>query len=305
MAHNKEGHVTVAVIRFTHLDTDRIRGASPPLSAAMPVCGKNEVPRTRRSYLYGHAFVMIISVASCCMSVRQVNHNLISTTKLRHRVSTTVDFQQRPLVAQLSQEDLSTSIRLFSANTSHHAIEDFQDHYGYWANRTIVEGCAPSTEWRDKHHPSCLIFHEIELLPNSTLVASGSSRDAWEVLEYDGNRIALKTTRAFSNFEPFDLQARQTIQREAVISSELTFSPYIADINGYCATSALAAFADASNMPSAYQKPILGRIELLKVARDMAMGLSHLHNVSVQWKAKHCEYISKIHTVFSSHCSRL
>lgn len=196
----------------------------------------------------------------------------------------------RPLMMQLIEQDLTLSRRLLPLQ------KEIDDQENELVNHTFVllDDDTHSNDWKDQHQPSCLKFHEISLLPSSRIVGAGCTMHAWEVEDgFDGGKVALKTIKALApkKSKEFDEMTLETARKEAIISSELTFSPYIVDIYGYCGTSTIAEFSARSKKkrlrPKAFRKPILGSLELLETARDVAMGLYHLHFVSIS-ESQHC-----------------
>ena len=179
-----------------------------------------------------------------------------------------ISARQRPIMTQITEEDLSGVIRLSPSDVHVPVVED-----RFWA---LADDCVPS-DWRDQSHPTCNYFHEIDLLANSPKrLGAGTTREVWEIDEYDGSKVALKTLRAFFAQNEYGSFTTEKNRKDAVVSAELSSSRYIVDIYGYCCSSSLVELADAGlpRLP-------LPKNQLLKAARDIAMGLADLHHVSI------------------------
>ncbi len=191
------------------------------------------------------------------------------------------DVRQHSIMIQLSGNKVKT---LHLEADPDHLIQNRTN--AYWLNNLnldenkapeeqLEEGCVPLGDWQDSHHPSCLTFHEIDLndLSQMNLVNWGGYRDVWMIHEFNGNKRALKTSR----YEVlWDRKHADRYRREAVAMEQLTSSPYIADVYGYCSFSSLADFSDRSGGMS----KISNKDELLKIAHYISVAVADVHHVS-------------------------
>ena len=190
-------------------------------------------------------------------------------------------------------------IHLNGTSVKHVRIKDepsYQIHDHYWSGRGRwlpanvskhkykgkTKGCTPLGDWYDDHHPSCNLFHEIDLNVFSEeqkeqvrLVGIGNIRTAWMVREYDGKKRVLKTMRYTKGLTNSVFEDQRI---DAVVMEQLTSSPHIADIYGYCSTAAIVDFADGGDLDKFIRKNRT-KNESLKVAHDVAAAVADLQHV--------------------------
>lgn len=124
----------------------------------------------------------------------------------------------------------------------------------YWSERPQwpKEGCEALGDWMTGDNSNCNTFHEIDMTSFSSrennierqfrYIKDGGFRIAWMTAEYNGNKRVLKTLR-YIDKRPFDLDNLERHGRDAIAMEQLTHSPYIADIYGHCAQSALVDYS--------------------------------------------------------------
>jgi serine/threonine protein kinase len=90
--------------------------------------------------------------------------------------------------------------------------------------------------------------------------------------------MALKLLHIHRNFTPDAYYAHRI---DALVMERLTFSPYIVNVFAFCGQSVLTEYADTSARDVIKNKN-LSSSSRLKLARDLALGLSHIHTGPVQ-----------------------
>jgi hypothetical protein len=216
------------------------------------------------------------------------------------------DFGRRPAMVQMHSNNV---IRLALQANSTRFIQDRRNHYWrdnginrYKGRRTTLrEGCKVLGDWQEEHNPSCNKMHEIDMTAfhqkdiveasddNGTQVMrhikTGGFRKAWMISEYDGTKRVLKTLR-YSKRRPFDEQNFNRHRIDAVAMEQLTASPYVADIYGYCANSALVDCStkrDLSYIFKTENPPT--KDELFKIALDTALAVADVHHFNSDGRA--------------------
>lgn len=163
------------------------------------------------------------------------------------------------------------------------------------------EGCEPLAVWQSFHNPSCLKFHEIDLNEEDTddrvltkYINSGSYRDVFMITEFDGTQRALKMLAAWNDNE-FDLKNFERHRQDAVAFEQLSASPTVADIFGYCSNSAFHEFSHEGDLKSHLYTEV-GKVrteesllpskeERLIIARDAAAALADFHHFDSKGRA--------------------
>jgi hypothetical protein len=181
-------------------------------------------------------------------------------------------------------------------------IKNRKNHY--WLNHgveswripdTVPEGCKILNKHNKDHYPTCNNIHGIDmtdiwLFPDRHAVTfegvtrqskfrhigEGGFRNAFYISEYNGTRRVLKTM-VWRDDRPFDISTHERNRKDAAITSQLTSSPLVADIYGYCA---MAAFVDYSNdwdLFYIFDDEVPSREELLDLAVDIAQSVADSH----------------------------
>jgi hypothetical protein len=193
-------------------------------------------------------------------------------------------------------------------------IKDRRNHY--WRDNgvtwhkgrrpTLREGCEVLGDWQEGHNPSCNKMHEIDMTvfyhedivkapdDNGTnrrrkqvmrYIDDGGFRSVWMVSEYDGTKRVLKTLR-YVKKRPFDELNFHRHRVDAVAMEQLTASPYVANIYGYCANSALVDYSTEPDLDSIFEmKNPPSRDELFKIAHDTASAVAAVHHFNSDSRA--------------------
>lgn len=154
----------------------------------------------------------------------------------------------------------------------------------------VDEKCVLIEPWGDDYNPSCSILHEVGMrylvdssgLDTNRMVGNGSNRDVWAIREYDGTQRALKTVQLSKKFNDMNLWDRN--RRDAVASEQLSASPYIMDIYGFCGNSALYEFGDGGELSDIHETNP-SKDELLRIAHSVATAIADSHHVNEQGQA--------------------
>ena len=148
-------------------------------------------------------------------------------------------------------------------------------------------------------HPSCNNIHEIDttdffMNKNRTSVrvdgvkrrkrlfhiGSGAYRNAFMVTEWNGARRVLKTFRYADNLNVHH-QSIEKMRLDAVAMEQLTASPYVADIYGYCSLSSLVDYSNEDDLSEIfYQKP--RKEQLFEIAYDVAASVADTHHPNAE-----------------------
>ena len=156
--------------------------------------------------------------------------------------------------------------------------------------------CQAIADWQKGHDPTCNIIHEMtwgwdhlygdkENLHHLTdddeearLKAGGAFRHVWMIREFDGTKRALKTLRA-SKAKDFDLRNFDRHRRDAVAFEQLTASPLIVDMYGYCTQSALFDWGEGGDLLSIFERePHISNEKLLKIAYNASSAIADAHH---------------------------
>lgn len=183
------------------------------------------------------------------------------------------------------------------------------------AASTMERGkCTQMHDWQSGHNPNCNVIHESswgftyplgtepELLPKEyefqeqqmfedpneqiRLVAGGAFRWVWMMREYDGTRRALKTLRIDSNAKNFDLRNFDRHRRDAVAMDELTASPLVVDMYGFCSNTGIFDWGEGGDLSTIFQRdPDISDENLLRIAYNVSMSIHDAHHFDKQGRA--------------------
>jgi Protein kinase domain len=209
-------------------------------------------------------------------------------------------------------------IRLALQANATRFIQDRRNHY--WQDNGVTwhefgresfaleEDCEIMGDWQEEHNPSCNKMHEIdmtEFVHRDTVrttdnflvqrtnhrgqqkldyITTGGFRSVWKVSEYDGTERALKTLR-YSEDRSFDERTLERHRVDAVAMEQLTASPYVADIYGYCANSVLVdySYVDLDSIFRRGNQPT--HDERFKIALDTASAVADMHHFNSDGRA--------------------
>ena len=170
--------------------------------------------------------------------------------------------------------------------------------------------CEHLADWQLDHRPTCNVIHEVtstwdspiyhreheysnmdtrsqldpvdgegNLIEMSRLLAGGAFRHVWVFREYDGTKRVLKTLRVDSRTKDFDLRAMDRHRRDAISMDQLTASPLIVDIFGYCTNSALFMYGEGGDLRKVFEKqPHISDHTLLEIAYNVSLSIAHAHH---------------------------
>ena len=145
--------------------------------------------------------------------------------------------------------------------------------------------CEYIADWQASHRPSCNGFHEVDLGDlhedpeegsGIRLVNNGGFRDVWMIREFDGSRRAMKTLR-YTKKRFFDLRNFDRHRRDALAFEQLSSSPYVVDIYGHCANSALFDYCSGGDLYEIHNQNRT-KPDLLRVALEIVTSVAHAHN---------------------------
>lgn len=201
----------------------------------------------------------------------------------------TCNFRQRPLMVQLLGRANITQLTL--KDTPELFIEDRRNHYWidggvewHYPRSERKQGCVALGKWQDEHHPSCLVVHEIDLLQKQfRLLGSGYYRSGFMFQEYDGTKRALKMKRYKSKLD-FNERLWDKHRRDALALEQMSNSPYVMNIYGYCMNSVIVDYSDKRSLYHIFDSE-LSKEELLKVAHDVACAVRDAHNFDERERA--------------------
>lgn len=205
---------------------------------------------------------------------------------------------QRPLMVQADESTNSVS-RLALPQEYQPLVERENE---YWLDHgntqhkprsKVKKGCTPLGDWQEGFHPNCNAFHEsslTELVDEEggweliRLVNNGAYRDVWGIRDFDGARRVLKTLR-FVTSRKFDQRNFDRHRRDAVASEQLSASPYIVDIYGYCSNSVLSDYCDGGDLFDVHDVVQPSKDELLQIAFDVAASVADAHHYDDKGRA--------------------
>jgi serine/threonine protein kinase len=130
-----------------------------------------------------------------------------------------------------------------------------------------------------------VVIHGKKRRKKFRFIGEGGFRAAFMITEYDGTRRVLKTL-IYDDDRDFNPLNFERMRRDAVISEQLTASPYIADIYGYCAQSALVDYSNNRDLDYIFeQKTKPTKDELFQIAHDVAQSIADAHHFNDEGRA--------------------
>jgi hypothetical protein len=178
--------------------------------------------------------------------------------------------------------------------------------------------CQQMHDWQSGHNPTCNVVHESswgfvhplgmdstqvpeefdyedvveggrlyeDLNEQMRLVAGGAFRWVWMVREYDGTRRALKTLRIDSKSRNFDLRNFDRHRRDAVAMDQLTASPLVVDMYGFCSNSGLFDWGEGGDLSNIFKRePDIAKDHLLQIAYNVTLSLHDAHRIDDQGRS--------------------
>jgi len=203
----------------------------------------------------------------------------------------------RPRVIHLAGEDdnnrnrpgvreLNLYLTSFSDNTQLYGIRDSDDPALSKMEPFIQDEnneCVPIADWQSAYHHSCNDMHSLDLIHEDEgevqlFGKKGFWRQAWRV---DMLTPGSKTEVFILKTPKFDMNFEQAYYEHDRVDSEamerLTFSPHVINIYGFCGRSVLSEWANGPRIGTLTDKARKRPLHRLKIARDIATGISHVH----------------------------
>ena len=146
--------------------------------------------------------------------------------------------------------------------------------------RHYMQDCEPvETPALFQFHPTCVDIHALQLQRDdiSLLSMDGSWRSVWRYQETNETVAVIKLLQLQHNFtaEAFELQSM-----DAKLMDYLTSSPHIVNAFAACGTTALTEYATKMG-GEILKDSSLTLLDRLRIARDLALGLTQLHTLHV------------------------
>jgi serine/threonine protein kinase len=153
--------------------------------------------------------------------------------------------------------------------------------------------CHKMADWQTGHNPTCNVIHEVSSVflepysvtanntwvENIRLFAAGGYRHVWMFREFDGSKRVMKTLRVDKKNSKFDLRSFDRHRRDAVAMEQLSSSPLVVDIFGYCSNTGIFKYGEGGDLESIYERdPHISKEELLHIAYNVSMSLAHAHH---------------------------
>ena len=136
--------------------------------------------------------------------------------------------------------------------------------------------CTFMKPWQSQFYPTCNQLHELDTTQDTTslLAMSGSWRSVWKYTQGNESVVLkmLHLKREF-NFESFGFH-----QVDAMALERLTKSQFVISSYGFCGQSTLVELAP-KDARSLTKDESIGSKERLRMARDLARGLNHIHSI--------------------------
>ena len=149
-------------------------------------------------------------------------------------------------------------------------------------NKTRDKKCIPYASWQKTHRPSCNFIHETHMA-ESELLTSGSYRHVWKIREYDGTNRVLKTLLYQRDFDSSNFDRHR---RDAVALEQLSASPHVVNIYGYCSNSALVDYTSDGDLTRLHSRGIkYTKQQLLTIAHDVASSVADAHHYNAMGRA--------------------
>lgn len=204
------------------------------------------------------------------------------STKIRHldlqdvRPTSSVHHDDRPRIVLLEPRHVPFTRKavLPTRHAQPHAPSIDPNHYIKPYERPFVNDCTPMADWQRTHHPNCNILHEIETNDVSLLSLSGSWRSVWKVSRNE-KPLVLKMLHLHRTFDQESFGYHQV---DARIMEQLTWSQFIVESFGFCGQSVLTEWAPQDGRSLIKDKSLSSRDRLV-LARDLAIGLNHVHSL--------------------------
>lgn len=147
-----------------------------------------------------------------------------------------------------------------------------------------TDDCHHIASWQTLSFPNCNAFHELNFIESiEQFLNLGEYRDVWKMnitIPNDGNDqggaapFVLKTLRTTKGFSPHRAELHRI---DALVSERLSFSPYVANIYGYCGQSSINELAKSTG--EVLRRGKLPAKKKLQFAIDVANAIATLHDM--------------------------
>jgi len=140
--------------------------------------------------------------------------------------------------------------------------------------------CAAMQSWQMMSFPSCNFVHEVDLTDKrEKLINGGHFRDVWEVNDWDGSSMVLKT---LVYDKDFDFRNYDRHRRDALAMERLSKSKHIPNIYGYCANTGIFDLSEGDDLAYFLSSISKGersitKIERLRIASQVATAVAEAH----------------------------
>ncbi|KAG7358104.1 protein kinase domain containing protein [Nitzschia inconspicua] len=116
-------------------------------------------------------------------------------------------------------------------------------------------------------------------------INEGNFRQVWMFRDADTTKRVMKTLNADSR-KDFDKRNQDRHRRDALSFSQLTYSPLIVNMYGYCSNTGLFDYADGGDLYDIFDTyPNITPQQLLHIAYNITMSLHHAHNFDDRGRA--------------------
>jgi hypothetical protein len=167
---------------------------------------------------------------------------------------------------------------MLTVHRSKHKSKD-PARYIHPYERPFYDDCTPMADWQRTHHPTCNLVHALPPNDMALLSTRGSWRTVWKVAS-NADTTVLKML----NFpqRDFDQESFVHHQTDARMMEQLTWSPFVVDIFSFCGQSVMTEWAPRDGRSLIKDKSLTYR-DRLKLARDLARGLDHIHSLDYKY----------------------
>jgi hypothetical protein len=210
--------------------------------------------------------------------------------------------QQRPAMLQTLDAVACSVKQLNLRDKPPHWVKNRKHHY--FTIKKVSElplpdsldkDCIPLGDWQEQHKIiNCNTFHEIDItdISKAALIGKGGQNTVWSVQEYAGTRRALKIPgwilRQYisdDEYIPTPFYYEQDHLTQALIYDELSFSPHIANMYGFCSHSNLMEYSSETLLDLVDKKEFRDKDELFRIAYDVARAVADAHHFDSKGRA--------------------
>jgi hypothetical protein len=233
---------------------------------------------------------------------------MTTTTTTTTRSTSSRSFNAKPRLLQLVWDegfhqlvDIAEMAPLVPAHYQeligrYNPLPDLANNHKLSAASEMGKGpCQPMADWQTGHNPTCNIIHEASSafvepfakttnntwVTNIRLIAAGGYRHVWMYGEYDGTKRVMKTLRVdkAKKTSGFDLRSFDRHRRDAVAFDQLSSSPLVINIYGYCSNTGIFKYGEGGDLEAIYERdPHISKDELLQIAYNVSMSVAHAHH---------------------------